>query len=123
MIEWMIGSLVDCVFHGFECGADGVSAVEVGFADDLPADVIGVIVEDGLDIAVGEGYVQISEDEFLGGIAAIGVDGGVWSWHYVAECGQKTQKPLHGVLTEIPAQESRYVQAGRDPAAPPLRLD
>ena len=29
------------------------------------------MVKDSLDIAVGEGDVQISEDEFLGGIAAI----------------------------------------------------
>ncbi len=65
----------DCVFHGFERGADGLFAAEGGFADDLPADFVDEMVEDCLDIAMGEGNVQISEQELLGGISAVGVDG------------------------------------------------
>ena len=65
----------DCDFLGFEGGADGFFAAKVGFADDLPADVVGEMVEDGVDVAVGKGDVQVSEDEFPGGVAAVGVDG------------------------------------------------
>ena len=58
----------DRVLHGFERGADGLFAPEVGFADDLPADVVGELVEDGLDVALGESDVQISEKAFFGAL-------------------------------------------------------
>lgn len=65
----------DGVMHGFEGGADGFFAAEIGFADDLPVDVVGEVGEDGLDVGVGKGDVEVAEDAFLGGIGAVGVDG------------------------------------------------
>ena len=65
----------DGVLPGFEGGADGFFAAEVGYANDLPVDILGEVVEDGFDVGVGEGDVQVAKGEFFWGLDAVGMDG------------------------------------------------
>ena len=62
--------------HGFlQCchrRADRLFAAQVGFADDPPADVVGKVCQDTRHVALGEGSVQVSEQQLLGGVAAGG---------------------------------------------------
>ena len=55
--------------HGFEGGADGFFAAEVGYANDLPVDIVDEVVKDGFDVGVGEGNVQVAKGEFFGALS------------------------------------------------------